>query len=92
MRLPVTEYLQWVRATFPDETTDDQIKHLKEEFSELMISDFRDAGEFADVLMLLFCVAEGRGFDLAAAFEGKFAINKMRKWEKTERGYRHAKP
>ncbi len=46
------EYLQWVSATFPDETVTEQFIHLKEEFAELEAEQTK-ADEYADVLMLL---------------------------------------
>ncbi len=82
------EYLEWVTATFPDEATEDQWLHLAEEFEELKNAR-NDAGEYADVLMLLCCVARGHGINIFEAFAEKFAINKSRRWEKTEKGFRH---
>lgn len=83
------EYLRWVKATFPTETVSEQMAHLDEEFDELISGNWDDPSEFADVLMLLCCVAHGQGIDIIQAFRDKFAINKERSWEKTERGFRH---
>ncbi len=85
------EYLAWVRATFPDESVTDQITHLKEEVLELEEHP-SDGGEYADVLMLLLCVADGHGIDILKEFQTKFSVNKSRTWHKTPAGYRHVKP
>lgn len=82
-------YLEWVNKTFPGETVDAQFKHLWEEIAEFKLNP-ADPGEIADVLMLLVCVANGQGIDILEAFRAKFAINRNRKWAKTDRGWRHA--
>lgn len=82
------EYMQWVKATFPDETPREQYVHLCEEFDELC-DNLSDAAEYADVMMLLFCVAANNGVDIFKAFAEKFEINKARAWKLTERGMRH---
>lgn len=82
------EYLRWVKETFPDEATEDQWQHLKEEFEELLNAR-NDGSEYADVLMLLCCVAHGHGVDIFKAFRDKFSVNRARVWAKTVRGYRH---
>lgn len=84
----LARYFQWVEQTFPEETVAEQTSHLQEEFLE-MLSHPRKADEYADVLMLLLCVARGNGVDLLEAFRSKFEVNKGRQWEKTDRGYRH---
>ncbi len=84
------EHLEWVDATFPDETPPEQFKHLVEEIGEFQ-RDPVNAGEMADVLMLLFVHARNHGVDLVKAFSEKLAVNKGRTWEKTEAGFRHVK-
>lgn len=84
------DYLQWVKETFPGETFGDQFNHLIEEIEELRANP-EDAGEYADVLMLLFCLADQVGIDIFQAFAHKFEINKNREWVFTEHGYRHKK-
>lgn len=82
------EYLQWVAATFPGETVEEQLKHLREEFTELG-NDLTVADEYADVFMLLSCIAANNGIDLLKAFRDKLEVNKARAWEKTDCGFRH---
>lgn len=88
-------YFSWVDRTFPDETPAEQLTHLREEVGELM-DDIehgkqRVAGEFADVLMLLLCVARNEGVDILKAFAEKLEVNKARTWERGEAGFRHVK-
>ncbi len=84
-----TEYLQWVKETFPSETPAEQFEHLREEVDELG-KNMEDPDEYADVFMLLCCIAHGKGVNIVQAFRKKFEINKNRKWTKTERGFRHS--
>lgn len=88
----INEYLGWVRETFPGETLESQVEHLKEEIDELAKSDFLDVDEMADVFGLMVCISCRGDVNLFDAFRRKFEINKARKWELTERGWRHVKP
>jgi len=81
-------YLRWVRETFPEETALEQWAHFLEEVAELD-ADLSDAEEYADVMMLLCCVAKANGVDILDAFRAKFEVNRQREWVKTERGFRH---
>lgn len=82
------EYLEWVKKTFPDETVGEQFDHLKEEMKELLDRPL-DGSEYADVLMLMCCVADRMDIDIIEEFRSKLEENRKRTWEKTERGYRH---
>lgn len=86
----VSRYLEWVRITFPGETVHQQYRHLLEEFDELSMSP-DSAPEYADVLMLLICVSNGKGIDLIQEFRDKFELNQKRTWQNTEKGFRHVK-
>jgi hypothetical protein len=84
------DYIAWVRATFPDETPAEQMTHFLEECAELHAQPEK-GDEYADVLMLLLCVAANNGIDLMEEFRKKLAVNKARKWERLAAGYRHKK-
>lgn len=84
----LVDYLRWVGRTFPDETVEEQMEHLIEEVKELR-DNMLDPHEYADVFMLLICVAAKNGVNVFQAFYEKFEINKNRKWKKTAKGFRH---
>lgn len=67
------------------------MEHLIEEVVELR-DNMLDPHEYADVFMLLICVAAKNNVNVFQSFYEKFEINKQRQWEKTERGFRHAEP
>lgn len=81
------EQWQWVLATFPGETLEGVIRHLKEEVAELEASP-TDADELADCFLLVMCAASHAGVDLWTAATQKLAKCKLRKWKKTEAGWR----
>lgn len=85
----IAKYLIWVKATFPDETVAEQLTHLREELEEVAAEPTK-ADEYADVLFLLFCVAQGNGINLLQAAHDKFEILQARSWKRTEKGYRHS--
>lgn len=72
----------WADRTFPDRTIEEAIKKLKKEAAELEVSGHLDAGEFADVAILLFDIALLQGIDLSRAIENKMRINERRVWAK----------
>lgn len=76
----------WADRTFPDRTIEEAIKKLKKEAAELEVSGHLDAGEFADVAILLFDIALLQGIDLSRAIENKMRINERRVWAKQEDG------
>lgn len=72
----------WADKTFPDRTIEEAVKKLKKETAELEVSGHLDAGEFADVAILLFDIAHLQGIDLSRAIENKMRINESRTWMK----------
>lgn len=72
----------WADRTFPDRTIEEAVKKLKKETAELEVSGHLDAGEFADVAILLFDIAHLQGIDLSRAIENKMRINESRTWMK----------
>ncbi|QPB11366.1 hypothetical protein [Providencia phage Kokobel2] len=78
----------WANDIFPDRTVDEAILKMNKEVGELDDSKFLDAGEFADVAILLFDIAYLAGIDIERAIENKMAINMKREWIKLEDGTR----
>ena len=78
----------WIAKTFPGETLEEKLKHLQEEIDELKKCP-SDPMEMADCALLLFDIATYHGVDLLDAARAKLEINRTRKWEKTDDGYRH---
>lgn len=76
----------WADRTFPDRTIEEAVKKLKKETAELEVSGHLDAGEFADVAILLFDIAHLQGIDLSRAIENKMRINESRQWQKLKDG------
>lgn len=76
----------WADRTFPDRTIGEAILKLKKELAELDTASYLDAGEFADVAILLFDVAHLSGIDISTAVENKMAINEKRVWKKLDDG------
>ena len=76
----------WADRTFPDRTIGEAILKLKKELAELDTASYLDAGEFADVAILLFDVAHLSGIDISTAVENKMAINERRVWQRLEDG------
>lgn len=86
-------HFQWVLATFPGETVRGAFDHLREEVEELGadLAEEKVGEEIADCFLLLLCVASHCGVDLMTAARDKTAENRARTWERTPRGFRHAK-
>lgn len=78
----------WANDVFPDRTVDEAILKMNKEVAELDESKFLDAGEFADVAILLFDIAYLAGIDIERAIENKMAVNVGRVWRKLEDGTR----
>lgn len=76
----------WADRTFPERTVGEAILKLKKELAELDTASYLDAGEFADVAILLFDVAHLSGIDIATAVANKMAINERRVWQRLEDG------
>ncbi len=72
------EVRTWATETFPSQTRQSILAHLRKEVKEL-----RESGnpeEAADCLLLLLDYAEFCGFDLLEASKAKLAINRTREW------------
>lgn len=83
---------EWADRTFPNRTIEEAIKKLKKEIAELEASGHTDAGELADVAILLFDIAYLQGIDLRRAVANKMRINEGRIWERLEDGtHQHCK-
>ena len=76
----------WADQTFPDRTIGEAILKLKKELAELDTAGYLDAGEFADVAILLLDIAQLAGIDIATAVANKMAINERRVWQRLEDG------
>lgn len=76
----------WADRTFPDRTIGEAILKLKKELAELDTASYLDAGEFADVAILLLDIAQLAGIDIATAVANKMAINERRVWQRLEDG------
>lgn len=81
----------WAEKTFPKSTELSVLKHMQEEFNELIeaINPEDKAEEAADVLLLLCHYCYKNKIDLSIAAKSKLATNKARKWETeiNDKGY-----
>lgn len=72
----------WSIPTFPQQSVESKIEHLRRELDELAESP-TDVGEFADCFMLLMDTARIAGFsmnEILEATECKLWVNMQRKW------------
>ena len=76
----------WADRTFPDRTIGEAILKLKKELAELDTTGYLDAGEFADVAILLLDIGQLAGIDISTAVANKMAINERRVWQRLEDG------
>lgn len=82
------EIAVWAAKTFPDESVEGKLEHLKEEVEELL-DDPDDLGEWADCFMLLFDAARKKGLakaQIIEAMRAKFEVNKTRTWRDVGNG------
>lgn len=77
---------EWADRTFPDRTIEEAVKKLKKETAELEASGHTDAGEFADVVILIMDIMYLQGIDVRRAVANKMAINERRVWQRLEDG------
>lgn len=87
----------WAEKTFPDQTVEGKLNHLRKEIDELDVEVLNDMfsdnakEELADCFILLFSVGYRMGLtleDLITEMNKKLEINKKRKWGKiNEKGY-----
>lgn len=82
------EVVYWANQAHPGRTAESTMLKLFEEIGE-MISDPRDASEYADVIIMLLDIAwqnDIKGSDLELAVRNKMEINRARKWRVTKLG------
>lgn len=70
---------QWALETFPDVTERGILAHIRREADELWDNP-TDAGEMADLVILICHQAARMGVDLEAAVVAKHAVNQQRTW------------
>lgn len=70
---------EWADRLFPNRTPDEIVRKMQEETAELL-KDKIDAGEYADVLILVLDLASQHGIDVEKAVSDKMAINESRQW------------
>ena len=76
-----SEIFNWANDTFPSRTAwDATCKLVLEEIPE-WLRDQNNAGEFADLVILIFDIASLKGIDIRKAVEDKMRINRSRDWE-----------
>ncbi len=73
----------WQQKTFPSNTVNSVLTHLKKEVAELQESHSPD--EAADCIILLIRYARLRGVSLENEVEKKMEINYKRKWGSPDR-------
>ena len=77
----------WADKTFPTNTQQSIINHLKKEVTQELHPDC-EPDELADCILLLIHLAHKRGLSLYDEVRKKFEINKARKWGKpNEQGF-----
>ena len=85
----VDRHYAWARATFPDETVNEKLIHLRKEVEEVR-TDPTDIMEYADCAMLLLHSLKLSGFtvhQLTVAMEEKFIrVQKIKTWVKSPDG------
>lgn len=84
---------RWALETFPHGTDASIIAHLREELEELSAA-LHVRGtlprllalqeEIADCVILLMNLASRHGISVEGAVDAKMAVNRQRKWQKTE--------
>jgi NTP pyrophosphatase (non-canonical NTP hydrolase) len=78
----------WADNVFPGRTLESVALKLYEEIGELLRNP-RDAGEHADIYIMMLDLSRMYGVDVAKAVREKMAKNRMRTWERTEIGTLH---
>ncbi len=77
------EISSWATVTFPGQTVESKLAHLKDEVDELIQAP-GDGEEMADCVILLFNLAELQGFDLIEEARRKMEKNRLRTIELPE--------
>ena len=79
------QIVQWADSVFPDRKPESALLKLFEEVGEL-VRDPANPGEYADICIMVFDLANMHGIDLAAAIRQKIEVNRNRVWRKTQTG------
>lgn len=79
------EIVTWADSVFPDRQPQSALLKLFEETGEL-VRDPSSAGEYADICIMVFDLANMHGVDLAQAIREKLEINRARVWNRTSTG------
>lgn len=69
----------WADDSFPEETLDARLAHLRKEYDELLARP-ESGEEMADMVMIIANHAHIMGVDLKAEIRRKLAINRVRTW------------
>lgn len=88
-----TQIVAWADKRFPNRTPDKAFLKMFEEMGEL-VADPSSPGEYADVLIMLFDLANMHGVDPAKAIRDKLAVLEGRtEWKANELGvFQHVEP
>lgn len=79
------EVVQWANSVFPNRKPQSALLKLFEETGEL-VKDPSDAGEYADIFIMLLDLADMHGVDVVKAIRDKLALNRQRTWTTTATG------
>lgn len=77
--------VEWADSVFPDRKPEAALLKLFEEVGEL-VKNPRSPGEYADICIMLFDLANMHKVDLAQAIKDKMKINRNRAWVRTLTG------
>jgi len=81
---------EWADRVFPDRTVYTTLaKLVMEEIPEFLMAKADDAGEYADLVILILDVAHQKRIDVGAAVMRKHQRNVGRAWARTESGIYH---
>ena len=79
------EVVQWANSVFPNRKPQSALLKLFEETGEL-VKDPSDAGEYADIFIMLLDLADMHGVNVVKAIRDKLALNRQRTWITTATG------
>jgi len=77
--------VEWADSVFPDRKPEAALLKLFEEVGEL-VKNPRSPGEYADICIMLFDLADMHKIDLAQAIKDKMEVNRSRQWVVTKTG------
>ena len=79
------DIVTWANMVFPNRKPSSALLKLFEEVGEL-VRDPASPGEYADICIMLFDLANMHGVDLSKAIEDKMRVNRSRQWTVTKNG------